>query len=124
MATDQPDTFPKLLRRNASQRGERPAVREKRRGIWRTVTWKELADESRALAAALAERGLGRGMRVGLVGDNRPRLFAAISAVQWLGAVAVPLYQDASAQELADPIQRAEITHLFAENQEQVDKLL
>jgi long-chain acyl-CoA synthetase len=45
-------------------------------------------------------------------------------AVQWLGAVAVPLYQDASADEMVLPIQTAEVTHVFAENQEQVDKLL
>lgn len=118
------DTFPKLLLQHSKERGDRPALREKSRGIWRTVTWNELADEAAALAAALSERGVQRGAHVALIGDNRPRLYAAMSAVQWLGAVAVPLYQDASADELVSPIQRAEITHVFAENQEQVDKLL
>ena len=45
-------------------------------------------------------------------------------AAQWLGAIAVPLYQDAAADELVDPIQKSDATHVFAENQEQVDKLL
>ena len=45
-------------------------------------------------------------------------------AAQWLGAVVVPLYQDATADEIASSIQSAEVTHVFAENQEQVDKLL
>jgi long-chain acyl-CoA synthetase len=118
------DTFPKLLLRNANQRGGRPAFREKKRGIWHTKTWREQADEVTALAAALSARGLQRGSHVALLGDNRPRLYAAMCAAQWLGAVVVPLYQDASAGELVAPIQSAEVTDVFAENQEQVDKLI
>lgn len=118
------DTFPKLLLRNAQERGSRPAFREKSRGIWRTTTWRELSDEVAAIAAALSARGLKRGAHVVLLGDNRPRLYAVMCAAQWLGAVAVPLYQDAVADEIAEPLQSAEVTHVFAENQEQVDKIL
>ena len=118
------DTFPKLLLRHVKERAEHPAIREKTRGIWHTLSWRDLADEVMALAAALAARGLQRGAHVALVGDNRPRLYAAMCAVQWLGAVAVPLYQDAAAAEMVLPIRSADVTHVFAENQEQVDKLL
>lgn len=118
------DTFPKLLLHHSTQRGDRPAIREKSRGIWRTVTWRELAEEAAALAIAASARGLQRGAHVALLGDNRPRLYAAMCAAQCLGAVVVPLYQDATAEEVASSIQRAKITHVFAENQEQVDKLL
>lgn len=118
------DTFPKLLLHHSKQRGERPALREKKHGIWRTVTWRELTDEATALAAALSARGLQRGGHVGFIGDNRPRLYTAMCAAHWLGAVAVPFYQDATSDELVSPVQSAGITHVFAENQEQVDKLL
>ena len=74
------DTFPKLLMHHSGARGERPAIREKSRGIWRTVTWRELAEEAAALAAALSARGLQRGAHVALLGDNRPRLYAAMCA--------------------------------------------
>jgi long-chain acyl-CoA synthetase len=118
------DTFPKLLRHHAAARGERPAIREKNLGIWQTWTWKEFADEVRILACALAEQGLGRGDHMALVGDNRPRIYAAMCAAQCLGAVPVPLYQDAVAAEMVFPIQNADIAHALAEDQEQVDKLL
>ena len=118
------DTFPKLLTHHSRERGERPAIREKSRGIWRTVTWRELAEEAAALAAAASARGLQRGAHVALLGDNRPRLYAAMCAAQWLGAIVVPLYQDATADEIASSIESAKVTHVFAENQEQVDKLL
>jgi long-chain acyl-CoA synthetase len=118
------DTFPKLLRHHALTRGARPAIREKDLGIWQTWTWKQFADEARALACGLAEQGFKRGDHLAIVGDNRPRLYAAMCAAQALGGIPVPLYQDAVAAEMAFPIQNAEIAHALAEDQEQVDKLL
>src|SRR5688572_13827778 len=114
MAVDKLDTFPDLLLRHARERGDRPAIREKRRGIWHTLTWRDLADEAEALAFALSAHGVRRGARVALLGDNRPRLYAAMCAAHWLGAIVVPLYQDATAAELALPLQSAEVTHVFA----------
>ena len=118
------DTFPKYLLQHARQRGSHPAVREKSRGIWQTLTWQQLGDEVAALASGLAGRGMQRGDHVGLLGENRPRLIAATAAAQWLGAVVVPLFADTTADEIAGPIQLAGVTCVFAENQEQVDKLL
>ena len=118
------DTFPKLLMRHAQERGARPAIREKDRGIWQTWTWRQFADEVRVLAAGLAAEGFRRGDHFALIGDNRPRIYAAVCAVQCLGGIPVPLYQDAVATEMSFPIQNAEIAFALAEDQEQVDKLL
>jgi long-chain acyl-CoA synthetase len=118
------DTFPKLLMHHARARGAKPAIREKDLGIWQTWTWGRLADEVRSLACGLAAQGVKRGQHIALVGDNRPRLYAAMCAAQCLGAIPVPLYQDAVATEMAFPIQNAQITHAVVEDQEQVDKLL
>ena len=118
------DTFPKLLQHHAKVRPNKPAIREKSKGIWQTKTWKELSDKVYFLAGGLAAQGFKRGDHVVLVGDNRPRLYAAMCATQLLGGVAVPLYQDAVPAEMVLPIQNAEATHVFAEDQEQVDKIL
>ena len=118
------DTFPKLLMRHAQERGARPAIREKDRGIWQTWTWLQFADEVRVLAAALAAEGFRRGDHFALVGDNRPRIYAAVCAAQCLGGIPVPLYQDSVAGEMSFPIRNAEIAYALAEDQEQVDKLL
>lgn len=118
------DTFPKLLLHHSVIRGDQPAIRQKSRGIWRTLTWRELADEVTAVAAGLAERGLQRGSHVAFLGGNRPRLYAAMCATHGLGGIAVPLFQDAPAAEIAPVLQSAEVTHIFAEDQEQIDKLL
>jgi len=118
------DTFPKLLEHHAKVRGDRPALREKDLGIWQTWTWRDYAGEVRALACGLAGQGFKRGDHLAVVGDNRPRLYAAMCAAQCLGGIATPLYQDAIAAEMAFPIQNAEIEHALVEDQEQVDKLL
>ena len=118
------DTFPKLLMHHAQVRGERPAIREKDLGIWQTWSWHRFADEVRSLACGLAAQDFKRGDHLAIVGDNRPRIYAAMCAAQCLGGIPVPLYQDAVAAEMAFPIQNAEITHAVAEDQEQGDKLL
>jgi len=118
------DTFPKLLAHHAQVRGTLAAIREKDLGVWQTWSWGRFADEVRALACGFAAHGLKRGAHLAIVGDNRPRLYAAMCAAQCLGAVPVPLYQDAIATEMAFPIQNAEIGFAVAEDQEQVDKLL
>ncbi len=118
------DTFPKLLQENAARIGDRPACREKDLGIWQTWNWKDVASEVRALACGLASLGFQRGDRLIIVGDNRPRLYWAMTAAQALGGVPVPVYQDSVAKEMGFVIDHAEARFALAEDQEQVDKLL
>jgi long-chain acyl-CoA synthetase len=117
-------TFVQLLLEHAAQRPQAPALREKEYGIWQTTSWSALADLVKALAGGLAAAGLQRGHHIVVIGDNRPRLYASMLAAQALGAIPVPLYQDAVAAEYAFPITNAEVAFAIAENQEQVDKLL
>ena len=118
------DTFPRLLLQHAQTRPTRPAFREKDLGIWQTTSWSQVAEEVRLLACGLAALGFRRGMNLAVVGDNRPRLYWAMSAAQCLGGVAVPLYQDAPAADMAFVLENAEIDFAIVEDQEQVDKLL
>ncbi|MGS0758982.1 AMP-binding protein, partial [Roseateles sp. GG27B] len=74
--------------------------------------------------AGLAQAGLRRGDHLVVVGENRPRLSAVMLAAQSLGAIPVPLYQDAVAAEFVFPINNAEIAFAVVEDQEQVDKML
>ncbi len=99
-------------------------MREKEYGIWQTLSWSDLARMVEQLACGLHQAGLRRGEHMVVVGANRPRLYATMLAVQSLGAVPIPLYQDAAALECVFPINNAEVRFAFAEDQEQVDKLL
>jgi long-chain acyl-CoA synthetase len=117
-------TFPRLLLNHAAQRPAEPAMREKEYGIWQALSWASLATLVEQLACGLHQAGLRRGEHMVVVGANRPRLYATMLAVQSLGAVPIPLYQDAAALECVFPINDAAVCFAFAEDQEQVDKLL
>ncbi len=117
-------TFPQLLLKHAAERPQAPAMREKEYGIWQTQTWASLARLVEQVACGLHQAGLRRGEHLVVIGANRPRLYATMLAAQALGAIPVPLYQDAVAAECVFPINNAEVRFAFAEDQEQVDKLL
>jgi long-chain acyl-CoA synthetase len=119
-----PDTFAKLLVRNGVRFADRPAMRHKEFGIWRTWTWARMLDEVRAYAAGLSRLGLKRGDRIAIIGGNRPGLYWSMMAAQMLGAIPVPVYADAVADELAFVLAHAEVRFAAVEDQEQVDKIL
>ena len=117
-------TFPQLLLKHAAERPEAPALREKEYGIWQTHNWADLARLVEQVAAGLHQAGLQRYEHMVVVGANRPRLYATMLAAQSLGAIPVPLYQDAVAAECVFPLNNAEVRFCLVEDQEQVDKML
>nr|WP_296017059.1 AMP-binding protein [uncultured Acidovorax sp.] len=117
-------TFPKLLLQHAAERPDAPALREKEYGIWQTHTWADLVRLVEQIAAGLHQAGLQRHEHLVVIGANRPRLYATMLAAQSLGAIPVPLYQDAVAAECIFPLNNADVRFCLVEDQEQVDKLL
>jgi long-chain acyl-CoA synthetase len=122
--TLQLDTFAKLLCEHARVRPARPAMRHKDLGIWRTWTWSEMAETIRAYAAGLRQLGLERGATIAVIGENRPAMYWTILAAQWLGAIPVPVYADAVADEMAYVLAHADVGFAVVQDQEQVDKLI
>lgn len=118
------DTFPALLLHHANVRADKPALREKDLGIWQTLSWAQVAREVRQTACGLAALGVRKNDHVAVVGENRPRLYMAMMAAQSLGAIPVPMYQDAVAQEMVYVLQDAGVRVVVVENQEQVDKMI
>ncbi len=117
-------TFPQLLREHLRTRPDRPAIREKDLGIWQTWTWAQVNQVVTEMALGLQARGVKPGDHVAVVGENRPRLYFTLIAAQCLGAIPIPLYQDAVAAEMVYVFQDAEVRLAVVEDQEQVDKLV
>ncbi|WP_299509704.1 AMP-binding protein, partial [uncultured Limnohabitans sp.] len=117
-------TFPRLMLKHAAERPTAPALREKEYGIWQATSWAALSQMVESIACGLHQAGLQRGEHLIVVGANRPRLYATMLAAQTLGAIPVPLYQDAAAAECVFPITNAEVRFAVVEDQEQVDKML
>lgn len=99
-------------------------MRHKDLGIWTEWTWGELAGKVRAYAIGLMAHGLQRGDKVAIIGNNRPKLYWSMMAVQCVGGIPVPVYADAVADEMAYVLEHAEVKFACVQDQEQVDKIL
>ncbi len=119
------DSIPALLARNVARNGGAlPAYREKEFGIWQSWTWAQAADEIQALALGFLSLGLARGDYVAVIGRNRPMHYWSMLAAQMCGAIPVPLYQDANADEMAYVLDHCGARFVVCGDQEQVDKVL
>ncbi|AUM73098.1 AMP-binding protein [Paracoccus jeotgali] len=123
-ALGHPQSIPGLVARNAQRLARRPAYREKEFGIWQSWTWAEAAAEIRALALGMLNLGLAPGDHVAVIGRNRPAHYWSMIAAQMCGAVPVPLYQDAVAEEMAYVLGHSGARFVVCGDQEQVDKVL
>jgi len=119
-----PPTLIAALARNAGVHGDRVAIRERDQGIWQEQNWRELHADVLAMAAALEARGVAAGHAVTVIGDNRSRLYAAMLAIAALRAFPVPVFPDVPPAELVQYTRHGAPDVAFAEDQEQVDKLL
>src|SRR3954467_14931303 len=120
----QADTYPKMLRLNAKEYGNEIALREKDLGLWRPFTWNAYQTRVRDFALGLIELGLGREDVVGIIGDNRPDWVAAEIATHAIGGLSLGLYRDVLDEEASYLLNYGEAQLVFAEDEEQVDKLL
>jgi len=117
-------TLPQFLLKNAREHPTAPALREKEKGIWQEWSWADYLGHVRAFALGLVSLGFGRDDKLAILSDNRPQVYAAMVAAQVLGGIPVPVFQDAIAREIQYVIDHADATIVFAEDQEQVDKIL
>ncbi|MEW6254363.1 MAG: long-chain fatty acid--CoA ligase [Pseudomonadota bacterium] len=118
------DTLPKLLELHARSHPDDIWLREKDLGIWNAYSWRHVAQRVRAIALGLESLGVARGDVVALIGDNRPEWLMGEIAAHAAGAMSLGIYRDALADEVAYLVTYAEVAVIFAEDEEQVDKLL
>src|ERR1700723_4394936 len=117
-------TLIRVLARNAEVFPDRVAMREKTKGSWKEITWRELLDGVISCAAGLESLGFGAGEVMLVLGDHRPRLYAGMLAAGALGGYAMPAYPDATLDEIRHFVHEAGARFMLAEDQEQVDKML
>jgi long-chain acyl-CoA synthetase len=117
-------TLVDLLALNATHQPEGVALREKDRGIWQQTTWAQWLDEVLCCAAGLASLGFGPHDGLVVLGDNRPHLYSGMLAAGALRGHAMPVYPDATPDEIRHVVEQSGARYVLAEDQEQVDKML
>ena len=117
-------SVPALLARNAAKFGDKAAYREKEYGIWQRWNWKQVSEEIENLALGFLNLGIHEGDFVAIIGRNRPYFYWAMVAAQSVGAIPVPLYNDANAEEMEYVLSHCGARFIVVEDQEQVDKVI
>ena len=117
-------TLPQMLRDLARERSSAVAIRSKRAGVWRSLSWGEVDRQVRIYSAGLASAGLKRGEVIAFITENCEEQFMMQLAALAIGARTVSSYPDASVDELTFLIGHSGSVMALAQDQEQVDKLL
>ena len=118
------NTLPKILRHRSISMPDTVALRDKDLGIWNEITWKEYNNNVSYLALALSKRGFKTGDVIGLIGDNKPSWLYFELAAQAAGGMSLGIYRDTLDEEVGYLINAAKVSFVYAEDQEQVDKIL
>ena len=118
------ESMPHYLRYNAKSLGSKPAFREKEYGIWQSWSWAEVEENTDSLALGFLKLGIKEGDFVAIIGRNRPHFYWTMLASHMVGAVPVPLYQDAVAEEMSYVLGHCGARFIVVDDQEQVDKVL
>jgi len=117
-------TIPGLLLDVVAKRGEQVALRTKRLGIYRDVTWSSLLTRITAIGLGLRALGIQNSDRVAIVGDPLAEWLLADFAGQCIGAITYGLYPTCSRDEAEYVLRHGGASVLIAEDQEHVDKVL
>jgi long-chain acyl-CoA synthetase len=100
---------------------EGAALRFKEDGEWRDESFADLVAAARRIAGGLIDLGVERGDRVAIFSDTRPEWTRADLGAVLAGAVVVPIYQTASAEEAEHVLGDSGATVVFAENPDRLE---
>lgn len=117
-------TIPQLLRWRVEKSGDRVALREKDFGFWNTFTWRQYYELVGKAALGLQEIGLKKGDKIALITDNIPEMLIVSIGAQSMGAISAGIYQTSLPDEIADILNYLDVSVVFCDDQEQVDKVV
>jgi long-chain acyl-CoA synthetase len=118
------DTLPKLFRHVVAERGDQVAMREKDLGLWRAITWREYGERARHAGLGLVALGLRPKDVVSVLADNCPEWLYTDLGTMSVGAVTNGIYTTDSARQVEYIVNDSGTRFFFAENEEQLDKIL
>jgi len=118
------DTLPTLFRHVVVTRADQVAMREKRLGIWRSISWREYGEKARHVGLGLVALGLRPKDVVAIAAENCPEwLYTDLGALS-VGAITNGIYTTDSPTQVEYIVNDSGTRFFFAENEEQLDKIL
>ena len=117
-------TIPQMLHAQAQRYGDRTALKVKRNGAYRDISWNELQKQVKGISLGLIDLGVQPGDRVAILSENRPEWAFADLAILSVGAATVPVYTTLTCEEIEYILKNADVRLLFVSNPELMAKIL
>ncbi|UPT95795.1 AMP-dependent synthetase/ligase [Bradyrhizobium barranii subsp. apii] len=118
------DTIAKSFLRAAETRGDRPAIREKKFGIWQPTSWREWLEISKEIAYALHASGFRSGDVASVIANAVPEWVHADMGILCAGGVSSGIYPTDASSQVEYLVNDSRTKVIFAEDEEQLDKVL
>jgi long-chain acyl-CoA synthetase len=118
------NTIPQLLRWRVKHSADKIALREKDFGHWNNYSWARYYEQVRKTAIGLRKVGFGKGDKIALITDNIPEMLIVAVGAQAVGGISAGIYQSSLPDEIAAILDYMDVSMVFCDDQEQVDKLL
>src|SRR5438045_4669355 len=118
------DTIAKSLLLASETRGDRPSIREKKFGIWHPTSWQQWLQISRDIAYALHATGFRPGDVASILANAVPEWVFADMGILCAGGVSSGIYPTDSVVQVEYLVNDSATRVIFAEDEEQLDKIL
>jgi len=118
------ETVPKSFRLAVATRGDLPAMREKRFGLWQAISWNDWQARAREIAYALHAAGFRTGDVASVLANTVPEWSYADMGILCAGGVASGIYPTDSPKQVEYLLKDSRTRVLFVEDDEQLDKAL
>jgi long-chain acyl-CoA synthetase len=118
------DTIARSFVLAAETRADRPAIREKKFGIWQPTSWRQWLQISREIAYGLQAVGFRPGDVASIVANAVPEWVFADIGILCTGGVSSGIYPTDSAAQVEYLVNDSRTKVIFAEDEEQLDKVL
>ncbi|WP_027549630.1 long-chain fatty acid--CoA ligase [Bradyrhizobium sp. Cp5.3] len=118
------DTIARSFLRAVATRGDRPAIREKKFGIWQPTSWREWLAISKEIAYALHATGFRPGDVASIIANAVPEWVYADMGILCAGGVSSGIYPTDASAQVEYLVNDSRTKVIFAEDEEQLDKIL
>ena len=118
------DTVPKIFWNAVNKRKNKTAMREKDLGIWQSISWREYGDKAKYVGIALNSLGLNKNDVVSIASEGIPEWLFTDLGVICVGGISSGVYTTDSSSQVEYLVNDSKTNFYFAENEEQLDKIL
>ena len=118
------DNLPEVFWNAVAMRGDMTLFRQKKYGLWQSLSWREVGEIVREAGMGLLELGFAVGETTSILGNTRQEWLFSDLAVLSCGGISSGIYPTDAASQVEYLTQDSNSVILFAEDDEQLDKAL